>query len=113
MGGFDLSVKLAYQIGGKTYDNIYRNLMQGGSETGQNFHNDIANRWTPENKTSDIPALNTDDSFIDNTSDRWLIDASFLNISNLTFGYSLPSKWINRIDLTDARIYVVPDNLAL
>ncbi len=111
--GFDFSVKMAYQLGGKTFDNIYRNLMQGGSETGQNFHMDILNRWTPENKTSDIPALNTDDSFIDNASDRWLVNASFVNISNLTFGYSLPDTWLQRIDLASARIYVVADNVAL
>ena len=111
--GFDFSFKLAFQLGGKTYDEIYRNLMQGGSETGQNFHLDILNRWTPENTDTDIPALNSDDSFIDNASDRWLINSSFLNVANVSFGYTLPAKLIEKIGVGSTRIYVVGDNVAL
>ncbi len=110
--GFDFSAKFSYQLGGKVYDAIYANLMQGGAETGQNFHKDILNRWTESNKKSNIPALNTDDSFINNGSDRWLVNASFISLSNLTFGYSLPKNLIERIDLSTARIYVVADNVA-
>lgn len=111
--GFDFSFKLAFQLGGKTYDEIYRNLMHGGSETGNNFHKDILNAWTPDNTNTDIPSLNSDDGFIDNPSDRWLTSASFLNIANASLGYTLPSRWTESISVGSARVYVVGDNLAL
>lgn len=111
--GLDFSFKLAYQLGGKTFDNVYRNLMHGGSDTGQNFHKDIQNSWTPENTNTNIPALNSDDSFINRTSDRWLISSSFLNVANATLGYTLPSRWTESISIANARVYIVGDNLAL
>jgi hypothetical protein len=32
--------------------------MNSAQGAGTNFHNDILNAWTPENKNSDIPKLN-------------------------------------------------------
>ena len=47
--GFDLNASFAYQIGGWVYDSMYSGFMSSGS-AGTNWHKDIFNRWTPENR---------------------------------------------------------------
>ena len=75
------------------------------------FHMDLLNAWTPENADSNIPrfALNDDDS--NAASDRFLTDASYLNIQNITIGYTLPQKWTKKFLVNKFRIYVACDNV--
>nr|WP_241510180.1 hypothetical protein [Phocaeicola vulgatus] len=48
--GIDLSIATNFQIGGKIYDSMYSSFMHAGSNIGSNWHKDILNAWTPENK---------------------------------------------------------------
>lgn len=45
-------------------------------------------------------------------SDKYLSDASYLRIKNVTLSYSFPSNWINRYTLTNLRLFVNVENLA-
>ena len=113
--GFDLSVQFAYQLGGMLYDNTYASMMHGGtsSSVGRNWHNDIANAWTPENRFTDVPRLNYNDKYANSTSDRWLVSSDYLSLNNITFGYTFPKKWMRAIGLNSIRIYGAADNVAL
>ena len=113
--GFDLSVQFAYQLGGKLYDNTYASMMHGGtsSSAGRNWHNDIANAWTPENRFTDVPRLNYNDKYANSQSDRWLVSSDYLSLNNITFGYTFPKKWMRAIGLNSIRIYGAADNVAL
>ncbi|GBU08326.1 SusC/RagA family TonB-linked outer membrane protein [Bacteroidales bacterium] len=112
---FDCSAAFAYQIGGKIYDNTYSVLMhQGDSQSaGINWHKDILNSWSTENKNSDIPRVNASDKNTNYSSDRFLISSDYLSLQNITFGYTLPKKFAQKIDLSSLRAYVVGDNLGL
>lgn len=62
--GFDFSIQCAYQLGGTIYDSGYQAFMHGGDShyMGYNWHKDILNAWTPENRNTNIPrvdAINT------------------------------------------------------
>ena len=111
--GFDLSAAFAYQIGGKSYDSGYAASMGSptGSLAGSAYHRDILNAWTPENKDSNIPRLQYGDLYTSGRSDRFLTDASYLNISNITFGYTLPQKWTRKAGIDRVRIYLACDNV--
>ena len=113
--GFDLSVQFSYQLGGMLYDNTYAKMMHGGtsSSVGTNWHNDIANAWTPENRFTDVPRLNYNDKYANSTSDRWLVSSDYLSLNNVTFGYTFPKKWMRAIGLNSVRIYGAADNVAL
>ena len=113
--GFDLSVQFSYQLGGMLYDNTYAKMMHGGtsSSVGTNWHNDIANAWTPENRFTDVPRLNYNDKYTNSTSDRWLVSSDYLSLNNITFGYTFPKKWLRAIGLNSIRIYGAADNVAL
>ena len=41
-----------------------------------------------------------------------MYDASFLKIGSIELGYSFPQKWIEKVLLTKARVYVTVDNVA-
>lgn len=111
--GFDFSVAFAYQLGGKLYDNSYANLMHTGygSDAGRNWHTDILNMWTPENTNTDVPRVNSNDVYSNYTSDRFLISSDYLSLQNITLGYSLPSRLLDKIKISTLRVYAVADNV--
>lgn len=113
--GFDFSIQCAYQLGGKVYDSGYQTLMHRGSSSsaGYNWHTDILNSWTPENPYTDVPRLNSTDTYASSTSDRWLVSSNYFAINNITLGYTLPKSWMRKLGIESLRIYGAADNLAL
>ena len=114
--GFDLSVQTAFQFGGYVYDSNYSGLMNAG-DAGQNFHMDMLNRWTPENKNTNIPALGyqvqSQEIAQGNTVDFYLTDASYFSLRNVTLGYSLPANLIKKAGVERLRVYLTGDNIWL
>lgn len=65
------------------------------------------NRWTPETPNARFPRLTTET--VDNnlqTSSLWLADRSFLKLRNCEVYYKLPSSWLNRFWVKNAKVYV-------
>lgn len=110
--GLDFSVQFTYNLGGRTYDSGYANLMANPEGTpGYSIHKDVLNAWTPNNKTSDIPRFVYKDTNITAASDRFLVPASYLNIQNAQIGYTFPEKWTRKIAISRLRIYATCDNI--
>ena len=111
--GVDLSANFTYQIGGLVYDSGYSSYMSSpqGTTVGGNYHRDLLDAWTPENSDSNIPRLQYGDLYTTSQSDRFLVDASYLNIQNITLGYTLPSKITRKFLVEKLRLYVVCDNV--
>ena len=116
-GYYDLNTQraqeMAAQYGGKVYDSGYASFMSSpyGTTVGTNYHKDILKAWTPENKGSDIPRLQYGDQYTTSVSDRFLTDASYLNISNINVGYTLPSKITQKFGVQKLRVYLACDNV--
>jgi len=112
--GFDFSIQCAYQLGGTIYDSGYQAFMHGGDShyMGYNWHKDILNAWTPENKNTNVPIMDGAQNS-NSQSSRFLINASFFNIRNISLGYTFPKEWMKAISASSARIYVSADNVAL
>ena len=111
--GFDFSVAFTYQIGGLAYDSGYAAAMYSpaNKSTGQNWHKDILNAWGPENPTSRIPRLQYEDQNQNANSDRFLMNASYLNLQNINFGYTLPSKIMQKFGVGKLRVYLSCENV--
>ena len=112
--GVDFSINFTYQLGGKQYDSTYAYFMSSptASSAGQNFHKDLLNAWTPENKDSDIPRFQYQDLNTTSGSTRFLETASYLNIQNINLGYTLPIDWTRKAKIENARIYFAAENVA-
>ena len=113
--GFDLSIALAYQLGGKVNDYSYQLSMHNGSanNAGTNWHKDILNAWSPTNTDSNIPRLRSTDNYINSLSDRFIISSDYLTLQNISLGYTLPKSFTRKFDVASLRIYAVADNVAM
>jgi TonB-linked SusC/RagA family outer membrane protein len=93
---------------GNTMFNSIEFFMGSGSDLTNQFAY-MANRWTPENPTSDIPAVNSRDNV---PSTRELHDASLLRLKSAQISYNLggviPAKIFRQCD-----VFVTGSNLLL
>ena len=100
-----LSMLMTYSLGGKTMDYTYQSLMSVNSmDSGSALHKDALKAWNgvPEGITetsanridrNGIPAMDYNLSSKNNaTSDRWLTNASYLVMKNISLSYSLPKN---------------------
>ena len=74
--------------------------------------NTVKNRWTPQNTSATMPrAVFGDPNNNRRVSDRFVEDASYVRLKNVTFGYTFPTKLLEKIKMRSARIYVTGQNL--
>ncbi|SDC35724.1 SusC/RagA family TonB-linked outer membrane protein [Niabella drilacis] len=111
----DLSFLISVSHGGKVYDYNYAALMHGGIGTsvGQNWSPDILNSWKSPSDPGDgiTPKLmQTTDYQPTSVSTRFLYDGSFARVRNVTMGYNIPKKIIERYKINRVRFYVDMQN---
>jgi len=83
----------------------------------------ILNRWTQDNQNTDVPAFIDQQTrqnanlvskvkiLSDQRQSRWVEDASYIRLKNITLAYDLPVSLIRRIGLSKLRAYVTGANL--
>ena len=111
--GFDFSMLLQGVAGVKGYMSLFAGhafYQEGSIQKWQ-----MENCWNvqPENRYPAYPRLEVmSNAGSNNTlvSDYWVIDASFVKVRNIQFGYTLPESWIKKVGSSGARIYVSLDN---
>lgn len=108
---FELYALLAYNIGGKTLDLDQVMIMHTGENTGRTWGAEILNRWTPENTQTDVPRLTTTTTNWNSISTRFLYDATYARLKNLSLTYSLPTQWSSAIGFKRIRAYIRGENL--
>ena len=108
--GIDLSVLATYSIGGKIYDSLYTGSMNN-QYYNQTWNKHALRRWQKPGDVTDVPRVEVGGRYTAN--DRFLVDASYFAIKNVTLGYTLPKAWLNRAKLNSVRVFGSVDNLAL
>ena len=107
---FDLNLFLHAALGLKKYNGAYWMAMIAHEYHG--WHEDMLDSWTPQNTDTDIPRIVTDAAhFNTRESDIYLENASYLRLSHLELGYTLPKNLFSRIGLSNIRIYLAGSNL--
>ena len=116
------SALFTYSLGGKVYDDIYRQLMTT-TTTPHNYHEDIMKSWNgvPEEMTEDsphriwangVPQINSNESSDNNAiSSRWLTSANYLVLKNLYLSYDLPKEWTRAIYMEGIRVNLSCENV--
>ena len=87
--------------------------MHTDSSVGSAWHKDVLRSWSPENTKSDIPRLDGDTSVGQSAVDRFLISSDYVSINNITVGYTIPHKLLNKLHIASLRVYFAADNLAV
>lgn len=112
--GIDLSVFIQ-----GVYGNKIMNMNKFRLESVRGYTNqtaDVLNRWTPENRVTNIPKASRSRSSgakkaMRSISTRLVEDGSYIRLKNVTLGYTLPSAWTNAIGFRSLRLYVTGINL--
>ena len=109
----ELSFSFAYRLGGYGYDSGYASLMTGpyNGHTGYNFHRDVKNSWTPENKSNEFARFQYDDRYFTSSSDRWLTKADYLSLQNVSLGYKIPRNIVQNLGIEGITVSAGVDNL--
>jgi len=115
---------ISNQLRYKNFDlNFLFNIVQGnkihraadGFMVGGDFiDNQLAselNYWTPENPNTDIPQPRLVGGNGTATSSRFLQDGSYVRLKTISLGYNFSPKLLEKISLSDLRIYVTGQNL--
>lgn len=109
--GIDLNLAFNYRLGGKVYDS--RASFTGfGMSNRTPLKEIVYNSWTEDNKGAKHPQYIYGDPYnATKTSSRFVYSGNYLRISNLTLGYTLPSKWVTKAFMQKVRAYITVDNL--
>ena len=66
--------------------------------------------WTPENKSTTIPKIYTNNGINNGDNDYFMSPGSYFRVKTIQLGYSLPQSLIKRAQLSKLRIYVNLEN---
>lgn len=111
--GFDLNVQVNYSLGGKIYDNVYAAMMHDGSNVAQNMHVDALEAWTTPGQVTNVPKYEINNSSNSSSlSSRFLYDATYIKLKNITLSYTLPKNLgvFSKV-VSGAKVWVSADNL--
>ena len=108
--GLSLSILTTYSLGGKIYDGLYESGMDLWYIS-STWHKNQMRRWQKPGDITDVPRVEIGQSYAAN--DRFLIDASYFAIKNITLAYSLPKAWMNKIGIDAIKVFASADNVAL
>jgi TonB-linked SusC/RagA family outer membrane protein len=116
---FDLSVLVQGSKGNDIFNQSRIRLEAPGAGTSAR----LLDRWTVENQDTDVPAF-TPESVREEANltgtvlisgdqrlSRWVEDGSYIRLKNVTLGYNFQSAKINKISLSNLRVYATATNL--
>ena len=109
---FDLSFLLTFAYGGLFYDGNYAGIMHRG-DAGSAWSTDILGRWQKPGDVTTVPRLQNEVAGQEGISTRWLFDASYLNVKNITLSYRLPPAITNRLSIDGLQLFFNVDNAFL
>lgn len=109
-GGFFLQTQFNFTMGVDRFDNDLAGF-QNPDNIGQfRSSRDLLRAWTPDNRVTDIPSYDAFNraSF---ASDRFLRDADYIRLRFASFGYNVPSKFLEGTGFSSLRVFANGENL--
>jgi TonB-linked SusC/RagA family outer membrane protein len=111
--GFDVNTFLEFSQGAEIYNGV-RSFADDGGRFGDNKYRHALKRWRQPGDQTDVPRASSR-GFSDaaTISSRYVEDASYVRLQEVTLGYRLPRSIAAQARLSDARVYVSGRNLKL
>ncbi|WP_419698075.1 SusC/RagA family TonB-linked outer membrane protein [Mucilaginibacter sp. NFX135] len=113
--GFDLSIFFNFETGNKVYNNNAYFLEGGGTRDDRRAMDTYQlKRWQKPGDITDVPRLTAlGSNYTLSPVSRFIEDGSFLRLSNVNLGYTLPKTVAEKIKAASVRIYFSGSNLWL
>ena len=110
-GGFDLSFMFQFVYG----NDIYNQGRQWQADGIAWFDNQVVdfyeNRWRQPGDIAQYPQARWLDGNGGGVSSMLIFDGSYIRLKELTFGYTLPARWVQAVNVSRARLFVRAFNL--
>lgn len=109
--GFDLSGQLNFFLDREMYNNDLTNIVNPAYFY-DNMHISVLNEWRTPGQITDVPrATASGGNTFQSQTTRFLEDADFWRLRNVTLGYTVPSTALDAVKIRAARIFVQGQNL--
>ncbi len=108
--GFDLDIFIQGSYGNDIF-NATRIDLEGMFDS-KNQSVSVLNRWTPDNRITDMPrAIGNGNVKNVLNSTRFIEDGSYIRIKSLTLAYNFSGTWLTKAGLSALRLYATGQNL--
>lgn len=112
-GGFNLRTFLQFSMGAEIF-HATRMFSDDGGYYFDNKYKLVLDRWQQPGDITNVPRASYDDTSGSRTvSSRYIEDASYLRIQEVTLSYTLPSAFASRLYMQNATFFVSGRNLHL
>ena len=109
--GFDLSIYLQGVAGNDIFNAA--GISNEGMSSAHNQTASVKYRWVGYGTSTVMPrAVYGDPNHNSRLSDRFVEDGSYLRLKNITLSYTFPSRWMEKISVENARIFLSCENVA-
>lgn len=114
--GISLGVFFQYDFGRVLYNNMNRNMSRKGDLQINGIRWYYDNRWQEPGQITSVSrprnnAAEVNSSRSDLASTRYLEDASYIRLKNISLGYNIPSELLSAIKVQTAKVFVQANNL--
>ncbi|MCG2614394.1 TonB-dependent receptor [Terrimonas sp. NA20] len=108
--GFDASFFLQGSYGAKIF-NFLRWQLEKMDNAFYNQMRSVQDRYTDANTGGSLPRFTNTNSNNVYMSDRYVESGSYMRIQNVTLGYRIPTRILNKAKITNVRLYMSIQNL--
>ncbi|WP_041258030.1 SusC/RagA family TonB-linked outer membrane protein [Fibrella aestuarina] len=113
--GFDLSVFVNFSSGGLVYNsNRFFHESGGTRDDRRAINKNQLTRWQKPGDITDVPRVTTlGNNYNLSPTSRFVEDGSFVRLSSVVLGYTLPKALLRKVGISSARVYYNGSNLWL
>lgn len=123
---WELNFAFSYSIGQKLYNGTQATLMTYTLTDANNLSTEMLDYWKIPGHQTDVPKLDNATTVykdpkwansglsgydVSRLNDRFLEDASYLRLRNITLAYSFKNNWVKKLYMERIRLYVQGTNL--
>jgi len=107
---FDFNFLFTFAYGQEVYRDDAK-FLEGGIDGNWNQTTAVLDSWTPDNPNTDAQKMMWQPDNRNYNTTRWLEDASYLRLKDLTLSYNLPKSVVDKMKVQSARIYFKGQNM--
>jgi hypothetical protein len=119
--GVTLDFLFNYQYGNKQFVSFFQSLWNSGYTEDNQIASQLGSQWTTPGQITEVPRVLRNSPHPNNVgglstplttaSSRYLFDASYIRLKNVTLSYDLPKSIISKAKLRSVRVFTTGINL--
>jgi TonB-linked SusC/RagA family outer membrane protein len=117
----NLDFLFQYQYGNKSFVSFFQNIWNSGYTDDNQIVSQLADQWTVPGQITAVPRVLRQTPHLNNSgalsnavttaSTRYLFDASYIRLKNITLSYNLPASISSKVKLRNIRVFATGINV--